>query len=187
MIRLRVSFFTDRRPDVAVVDAIVEYQIKDDNGLVAPISIYTTMDTSKTLAEIQTELDIWTPLITAVIDGSTEQLNVTLHLAVNSGRSTPTAECNIQEGGLLTFAQANIKYPESIFFPTFKDSLAVQGKIENSGATASLITVLATSPHGGVSVTSKFLNTLTSFLRGRTTFRRFARKLALAASGRHHV
>jgi hypothetical protein len=172
---------------MAVKDMIVEYQIEDDNGLVAPITIYALVDTSKTIAELQTELDIWTPLIAAVTDGAQKQLNVTLHMSVNAGNANPVAESNIQEGGLLTFNQANIKYPDSIFIPAFKDSLAVQGKIDNTGDTAALVTVLSTSPHGGVSVTSKFLNVYASFLRGRTTFRRFARKLALAASGRHHV
>ncbi len=173
---------------MAVKDMIVEFQITDDNGLVAPASIYATVDTTTTIAALQTELDLWTLAMDGVTDGEITQLNVTLHMTVVAGtKSDPVAESNIQEGGLLTFYQANIKYPESIWVPAFKDSLAVQGKIENEGATAGLISVLSTSPHGGVSVTSKFLNTLISFSRGRTTFRRFARKLALAASGRHHV
>lgn len=168
-------------------DMIVEFQITDDNGLVAPFSIYALVDDTKTIAEIQTELNIWAPLVDACTDGEITQLNMTIHMSLVGVKSDPVAESNIQEGGLLTFYQANIKYPESVWLPAFKDSLAVQGKIENTGAAGALITVLATSPHGGVSVTSKFLNVLTAFSRGRTTFRRFARKLALAASGRHHV
>jgi len=164
----------------------LEVQIEDDNGLRNPATFYIVAADTMTLAQIQDIADDLVPLVAAVSDGATQKVVVTLNLAVNGGTSTPAAESNNQEGGLLTFYQANAIYAHSIFIPDYKDSLSTQGLIANTGATEDLTSYLASSPYTGLSFTSQFGNTLTAFERARTVFRRFAKQLARAASGRHN-
>lgn len=165
----------------------LEYQIKDDNGLVNPMTIYVAPNTTMTLADIQTAIDGFTSKIAAVTDGATEKITLTVDFVVNGGNANPVAESNNQEGGLLSFDQANSKYVHSIFVPNYKDSLSVQGLIANTGATATLTAALAGTTTAGLAVVSPYGNVLTAFERGRTVFRRFAKQLARAASGRHNA
>lgn len=172
--------------NMANIDCTIEYQIQDDNGLVNPATAYALIADSKTLAQIQTELNVMTPLLAACIDGKTKKVNVTLHMAVVGGNANPVAESNNQEGGNLTFDVTGIKYPFTYHIPNFKDSLAIQGQIANSGATAALITYMLT----GVSAydfTDRDLHVLADFNRGRSSFRKLRHQLSIAASGRHNA
>lgn len=172
--------------NVANIDCTIEYQIQDDNGLVNPATFYAVIPDTATLAAIQTELDAMTPKVAAVSDGATPKINVTLHMAVNSGTATPAAESNNQEGANITFDVTGIKYPWTLHIPNFKDSLSVQGQIANAGATATLVTYLLT----GVSAwdfTDRDLHVLSAFNRGRTSFRKLRKQLSIAASGRHNA
>jgi len=172
--------------EVANIDGTLEYQIQDDNGLVNPATFYVKIADSKTLANLQTELNTMTPLVAAVTDGATPKINLTLHFAVNSGNASPVAESNNNEAANITFDVSGIKYPWTLNIPNFKDSLAVQGQIANSGATASLVTYLV-SGATDIGFVDKYLNDLTAFNRGRTTFRGNRKQLARAASGRHNA
>jgi len=186
MLRLCVAFDL-RRFIVANIGGTLEYQILDDNGLVNPMTIYVLPNTAKTLAELQTAVDTLTPLVSAVIDGGIQKITLSVDLTIAGGATSPAAESNNQEGGLLTFHQANSKYAHSIFVPNFKDSLSVQGVIANSGATAALTAELAGSTTATMAYASPYGNVLTAFERARTVFRRFAKQLARAASGRHNA
>jgi len=172
---------------MANVAGTLEYQIMDDNGLVNPMTIYVLPNTGKTLAELQTAINTLTPLVAGVIDGGIQKITLTVDLVIDGGATSPQAESNNQEGGLLSFSQANSKYVHSIFIPNFKDSLSVQGLIAATGATGSLIDELAGSTLTTMAYASPYANVLTAFERGRTVFRRFAKQLARAASGRHNA
>jgi len=165
----------------------LEFQIRDDNGLVNPMTVYVAPNTTMTLAALQTAIDAITSLVAAVTDGETSKITLSVDFEVNGGNASPVAESNNQEGGLLSFTQANTKFVHSIFVPNYKDSLSVQGLIANTGATAALTAALAGTTVAGLAVTSPFGNVLTSFERGRTSFRRFAKQLSRAASGRHNA
>lgn len=172
---------------MADIDCTVEYQIQDDNGLVNPMTLYAKIADTKTLADIQTGLNALTPKLAAICDGAQTKINVTLHMAVVSGTATPVAESNNNETGNITFEVENIKYPVTVNIPNFKDSLAVQGQIANSGAMATFITEIVSPTGSWCEFTDKYLNDITGFLRGRTSFRGNRRQLARAASGRHNA
>ena len=172
---------------MADIDCTVEYQIQDDNGLVNPMTLYAKIVDTKTLADIQTGLNALTPKVAAVVDGAMPKINVTLHMAVVSGNASPVAESNNNETGNITFEVADIKYPPTVNIPNFKDPLAVQGQIANSGATATLVTEIVTPTGSWCSFTDKYLNDITGLLGGRTSFRGNRRQLARAASGRHNA
>lgn len=172
---------------MADIDCTVEYQIRDDNGLVNPATLYAVIADTKTLADIQTGLNALTPKLAACIDGENAKINVTLHMAVVSGNAAPVAESNNNEVGNITFEVDGIKYPVTVTIPNYKDSLAVQGQIANTGATATLITELITPTGSWAQFTDKYLNDITAFLRGRTSFRGNRKQLARAASGRHNA
>lgn len=172
---------------MANIDFTVDFQIQDDNGLVNPATLYGIIADTATLAEVQDVISAVTPKLAAVIDGATPKISLTLHLAVESGNADPVAQSNNNEAGNLTFEVDGIKYPFTFNIPNFKDTLAVQGQIANTGATATLTAYLVGGPYTGVTFTDKYLNPLDAFLRGRTTFRGNRKQLARAASGRHNV
>ena len=172
---------------MANIAGTLEYQIMDDNGLVNPMTIYVLPNTAKTLAELQTAINVLTPLVAAVCDGGIQKITLTVDLTIAGGATSPQAESNNQEGGLLSISQANSKYVHSIFIPNFKDSLSEQGLIANEDAVASLTAELAGSTVTTMAYASPYGNVLTAFERGRTVFRRFAKQLARAASGRHNA
>lgn len=171
---------------MANIDFTCDWQIEDDNGLRNAATLYGIIADTATLAEIQSVIDAVTPKIAAVIDGGNTKVELSLHMAVVGGNASPVAESNNNETGNLTFEVSGIKYPFTINIPNFKDSLAVQGQIANTGATATL-TAYLTAAHSGVTFTDKYLNPLTGFLRGRTAFRGNRKQLARAASGRHNA
>lgn len=172
---------------MANLPGTLEFQIRDDNGLVNPLTLYVAPNTTMTLAQIQTAVDALTAAVAAVTDGGMPKVTLTIDLVVNGGNVNPVAESNNQEGALLTFYQANTKYVCSVFVPNFKDSLSVQGLIENTGAVQTLTNLIDGTTTAGLAITSPFGNLLTAFARGRTVFRRFAKQLARAASGRHNA
>jgi hypothetical protein len=172
--------------NMANIDGTLEYQIQDDNGLVNPATAYILLADTKTLADIQTELNAMTPKLAAVVDGATTKINITLHFAVVSGNASPVAESNNQEGANLTFDVTGIKYPFTYHIPNFKDSLAVQGQIANAGATATLITYMLSGASAWDFI-DRDLHVFAAFNRGRTSFRKLRKQLSVAASGRHNA
>lgn len=172
---------------MANIDFTADWQIEDDNGLRNAATLYGIIDDATTLAQIQTVCNAVTPKIAAVVDGATTKVSMTMHFAVVGGNASPVAESNNNEAGNLTFSVNGIKYPFTLNIPNYKDSLAIQGQIANTGATATLTAYLVGGPYTGLQFTDKYLNPLEGFLRGRSTFRGNRKQLARAASGRHNA
>ncbi len=131
--------------------------------------------TGLAMSDIDSLHDALATAIDGVTDGVVEGSAVTLYPDLPSGlKPTPVAGSDVQEGGLLTLSVTGSNYSEGVRIPAYKSSLqgADGQSIANSGATATLVTLLTGGGTPAIAASDKFGNDLVAYIAGKKSFRK---------------
>lgn len=128
---------------MAVVQAIVSQQIKDNLGVTASMPLYFEIDDGSTIADMVGFLQTAITATDAVTDGLIVQVGATVTVPLPSGlKSAPAATAEVERNGLFNFLQEDIKYRFGVAVPAFKASLIANGKINLAAAAVTAFTQL---------------------------------------------
>lgn len=157
---------------------IVSFGIFDDIGVTVPHDIFVTIDDSKTVAQVLTELLAYGVLADAITDGASLAAHVTIRFDPTGFKVLPAAGKAVDTTGLFTFAQSSSPNKWSIDMPAIADAVIVAGKIDPTNAAVAAWVDWFAAAHNGVRGVSKYSLNLAGFRRSVITTRKHRRSLA---------
>lgn len=157
--------------------AIVSWNIFDDLGVSVPYDQFVSLDDSKTLAAILTEVDSLAALVDPITDGASLQGHLTVRFPSTNFKIVPNTGKAVDTTGLFTFNQANTVYKASLDVPAIADAVITNGKIDLTNADVAAYVDWFASAHNGVRGVSKFGNIFSGNIGSIITTRKHRRAL----------
>jgi hypothetical protein len=153
---------------------IFSYTVEDAEGLSASIPIYVAYDAAtETIASLQGAAAAFGALIDAITDGKITGFSIFVPFLPDPGwKTAAVANCDVEEGGLFNFTQANTIYVQEILIPALKQAILTNGKIVLTQAAVAAFTAGIIAGSGAVFPNSKYLNDLTGLKNASKTFRK---------------
>lgn len=153
--------------------SVASIGIIDSSGNRKTLPLY--FPATNTLAEIQTEINAFVPLLDTCISGKVADASVTLALTLPGGlKANATGGDNtVHEGALLTFDAANTAFAYSMYIPSFLEALFTGDTVSltnSAGAAEALISEIEDG--GDAAITDRNANDLTAYTVGRRAFRK---------------
>ena len=112
------------------IPSLLSYEIEDELGVTASMTHFVNIPTATTLAQIQTFVNDYTPLLQAVTDGQITGITVKIPLVITGGASAPVAGSEVERTGLINFEQSGSNYKQAIDILALSEGLIISGKID---------------------------------------------------------
>lgn len=152
--------------------AHVSLQFKDALGVVASVPYFVDIDSTATMDDIVTAIQVIPTDIDALTDAQILLADLVVQVPLPTVKTAPVAGSEIERGGLFNFLQENIKYKFGILIPALKHTLIVNGKINLADTAVTTFISLVTALGGTAPWRSTANNILVTLADALITFRK---------------
>jgi len=156
--------------------SIISWTIQDADGNQTTFPLYFVLG-SLSIANIQTYVNFFSPLLDAVTDGLITRARVQLEFGLPDGLKTDAvALSNIQEGGLIAWDVDGTTLGYSQYVPAFFQDGFTGKEINFANTDVGNFVVGQLAGSSTVTSTDKYGNEVTATTSGRKRFRKFRRQ-----------
>lgn len=159
------------------IPLVLSYTIEDELFVKTTHTVFIDAPGTITLAGLQTFVNLYTPLLDAIIGGVILDIRIHVPQVIAGAKSGPVAGSRVEQTGLLSYAQASSNYNAPIDVPSLLDTTIVNSRIDLNNADIIAYYQFQEAAHGGIQTASKFGNFLVDLLTATITFRKRRRQL----------
>lgn len=161
---------------MATKNAVLSCSIEDAYGIRATTDAFATVDDTKTVAQMMTDVGAWALLNQEMSQGSLVEYSVRV---VDGLVSPATPAGDIEKGGLFNFSNATDHYAQGYWIPDINPSvLNAQGLIDLTNVTVTDFITFMTTAHTAITIVTKGVRALNGLIDALISFRKHRKPLA---------
>lgn len=162
---------------MAQIPALISVHIIDAYGIPGQSPYFVTLDDTKTIAQLDTDMSSLITDVAALSQGVVTE--VTCLIRRETGIDPTTALGDIEKGGLFNFNNASDSYATGLLIPDINPAvLTSQGLLDLTNAAVTAFITYVTTAHTVVTVVTKGVRALTALRDALITFRKHRKPLA---------
>ncbi len=151
-------------------DLLLSTKIVDDAGKTRTIPVF--LPSGDTLANAQSYMTAYAPLLDAIIDGVIESAEVTIPLTLPGGlKTSAVADSTVRRGAVASFF-TSVRYNWSLYVPAFSLAKIAGGAINPADTDVAAFLAAYTTGLASRTPTDGHADDLTLFSRMRESFRK---------------
>jgi hypothetical protein len=149
--------------------------VVDTYGISATTDAFVTIDDTKTVAQLITDVGAWALLTQELSQGKLDQYRITV---IGTPVSPPAAAGDVEKGALFNFNNASDPYAQGYWIPDVKPSvLNASGLVDLSNTTVIDFVAFMTTAHTVITVVTKGVRALTTLKDALISFRKHRKSL----------
>jgi len=152
---------------VANYQGNVSYRLLDSRGVEVPYTVYFETAEANDITDIVTAVGDLATLLDAVTGSQITQQSVKItDIPLGGGlKGAPIAGSNNSSGGAFTFTQAGVKFVYTTTVPAIRETLIVNGRINEAATAVTDYTAELVTPGGVLAWTSQGVRDLLAWIR----------------------
>jgi hypothetical protein len=175
---ITISEVKERKCLVGTVLGVISAHIVDSYGIPGQAPIFVTMDDTKTLAQLATDVVSYVNEVKNVTDGVITKATVLIELP-GDGDAPTTATGDIEKGGLFNFNNATDSYAQGFLIPDISHLvLNGAGLIDLTNVSVTNLITFLTTAHTVITVVTKGVRALTTLRDALISFRKHRKPLS---------
>jgi hypothetical protein len=158
---------------MASLQVLLSVDVLDKLGVSTTHNLFLDAPDTSTLADFNSFLTDYAPLLDAITDGQITAAHVRQQLALPSGlKSAPASTAEVERTGLFNYTMSGNPYKFGIDVPAIADSKIVSGKINLTDSDILAWKSFILTGVGGITIVSKFLQSLIALVDALISFRK---------------
>ena len=153
--------------------SLLTCEVIDALGVTTSHTIFINPPAATTITQLQTFANDYAGVLDSIIDGQITALTAKITLTLpGTIKTSPVAGSEVERTGLFNMSQSGSKYKQGVDVPTLAAAVIVNGKIDLTNAQVLAYLAFLEAVTVGISVVSKFVNSLTGLVDALITFRK---------------
>lgn len=163
---------------MATINGIMSVHINDQYGITGTVPTVISVDDTKTIAQLMTDVVDYENAVLAITDGNVVKSTVSLEHPA-AGSDPAAAVGDIEKGALYNFNNATDIYATGILVPDLAAStLTGAGLIDLSNVNVAAFVTFMTTAHTAITLVTKGIRALTSLRDALIAFRKHRKPLS---------